>query len=239
MTSMLVLGFLLGMRHALEADHVAAVASLTSRNPSLVTAIRQGAVWGVGHSLMLLLFGIVALNLNNTLPGALARGLEGLVGVMLVVLGADVLRRLIRDRIHFHAHRHENGVWHFHAHAHARDHDDGEEHARSRHAHIHPPGFPLRALLIGMMHGMAGSAVLIVLTLETMTSVWTGILYIVLFGAGSITGMAVLSAIIAVPIRKSRSLNWLHDGLQALIGTLTIGLGVVTVAAYFGACLTC
>ncbi len=235
MTSMLVLGFLLGMRHALEADHIAAVASLTSRNLSLLNAIRQGAVWGVGHSLMLLLFGIVALNLNNTLPGALARGLEALVGIMLVVLGGDVLRRLIRDRVHLHVHRHEGGVWHFHVHAHAHDgnHASGKEHANSRHEHSHRPGFPLRALFIGMMHGMAGSAVLIVLTLETMTSVWTGILYIVLFGAGSITGMAVLSAIIAVPIRKTLSLDWLYNGLQALIGTLTIGLGVVTVVAYF------
>ncbi len=230
MTTIPMLGVFLGMRHTLEADHIAAVASLTSQNLSLKNAVRTGAVWGAGHTVMLFLFGSIALLLNNTIPQAMSDWLELAVGVMLVVLGADVLRRLIRDRIHFHTHRHEGNVEHFHAHSHR-----GEKTARVhpvRHAHEHSSAFPLRAFLIGLMHGMAGSAVLIVLTLQTMASIWTGMIYIFLFGVGSIIGMAVLSMIIAVPIHKTRSMTWLHNGLQGLIGTLTIGLGVVTVFSH-------
>ncbi len=231
MMTILTLGFFLGMRHALEADHIAAVASLTSRNLSLKNAIRQGAVWGLGHTLMLFIFGCIALMLNDSVPENLASWLEFVVGIMLVVLGIDVLRRLLRDRIHFHSHEHGAGVRHFHAHSHR-----GENVARPHgvhHDHEHDTDFPLRALFIGMIHGMAGSAVLVVLAFQSMTSIWTGLIYILLFGAGSIIGMAALSMIIAVPIRQTRSMTWLHNTLQGLIGTLTIALGASGILLHF------
>ena len=230
MTSILVLGFFLGMRHALEADHIAAVATLTSKDMSLKNAVRTGAVWGVGHTLMLFVFGAAALMLNDTIPDNLSNGLEFAVGIMLIILGADVLRRMIRDRIHFHTHKHGKDVQHFHAHSH-RGEKTRPVHPR-QHVHDHSPVFPLRAFFIGMMHGMAGSAVLIVLAFQAMSSLWTGMIYIVLFGAGSIIGMAVLSMIIAIPIYKTRSMTWLHNGLQGVIGVLTIGLGMVTVLSH-------
>ena len=161
--SILVVGLLLGMKHATEADHLAAVATLATRQGSLGQTLRQGVAWGVGHTLTLMLFGGVVLLLGQAISPDLEQALETAVGVMLVLLGADVLRRLIRDRIHFHVHRHRGDTVHVHAHSHR-----GEgRHEDSAHRHAHPKRWPIRALAVGMMHGLAGSAALVVLTLET------------------------------------------------------------------------
>lgn len=224
--TLLLLGFLIGMRHALEADHVAAVATLATRSDSFADTIRQGTVWGIGHTITLVLFGSAVLWMDNLMPQKVAMALESAVGVMLVILGFDVIRRLLRDRVHFHRHRHGRRS-HFHAHSHAGEsgHDD------SAHSHSHAQAFPLRALLIGLMHGMAGSAALIILTLETMHSPLQGMLYMLLFGLGSMLGMALLSAVIAIPLRHSaRGLTWLHNGLQLVIGVATIMIGFSTLA---------
>lgn len=224
--SLLLLGFLIGMRHAVESDHVAAVASLATRSRSVTDAIRQGAAWGLGHTLTLFLFGSIVLVLDAVMPERLAQLLELLVGFMLVGLGVDVLRRLIREQIHFHVHRHHDGEVHFHAHSHA-----GETgHDPRRHHHEHHEGFPVRALMVGLMHGMAGSAALILLTLQTVQSPWTGLLYIALFGIGSMIGMALLSLVIAIPLRASaRGVTWLHNGLQAVVGVGTIAIGAALI----------
>lgn len=222
MLSLVLLGFLIGMRHAVEADHVAAVASLASRSTSLRQTLRVGAVWGLGHTLTLLLFGALVLLLDSVVPQRLALGLEFAVGLMLIGLGLDVLRRFARERVHFHVHQHGADVRHFHAHSHP----PFTRHDPHRHDHSHPQGFPLRALLVGLMHGMAGSAALILLTLDQVPTPGLGLLYILLFGLGSILGMALLSLVIAVPLRYSaRNLTWLHNGLQAGIGIATMALG--------------
>lgn len=223
MNSVFLLGFLIGMRHALDADHLAAVASLATRTRSLERTVRLGAAWGLGHTLTLFLCGALVLVLDLAAPVRLAQGLELAVGIMLVALGADVLRRLAAERLHFHVHRHTDGETHFHAHTH----DPAAPHDPDRHHHEHPRGLPIRALLVGMVHGMAGSAALLLLTLETMRSVPLGLLYMLLFGAGSLVGMALLSAVIALPLRYSaRTLTGLHNGLQALIGLGTVVLGL-------------
>ena len=221
MLTILFLGFLVGFQHAFEADHLAAVASLATRSRSLLDTARQGAVWGLGHTLTLFLFGGAVLVTDHLVPEKLASGLELAVGVMLVLLGADVLRRVIRDRVHFHAHTHES-TSHFHAHSHpgTRDHESDP------HRHSHGKKLPLRALLVGMTHGMAGSAALIVLALGTVRSPWQGLAYIAIFGFGSIVGMALVGAAISLPLRYSpRGLTWLHNGLTAAVGVVTIGLG--------------
>ncbi len=222
MLMLLGIGFLVGMRHALEADHVAAVATLATNSRSVSHSVRQGMVWGVGHTLTLLLFSSLVLLGGSIIPERLAQWLELLVGCMLVGLGIDVFRKLIKERIHFHVHQHADQAPHFHAHSH-----EGESlHTPSRHDHNHPQGFPYRALFVGLMHGMAGSAALIVLTLQTQLSPLTSLLYVVLFGLGSIAGMAALSLAIALPFRyASPSLTWFHNGLQGCIGTMTIILG--------------
>ncbi|MCG6860007.1 MAG: hypothetical protein LJE70_01775 [Chromatiaceae bacterium] len=221
MLTVLLLGFLIGIQHALEADHVAAVASLATRSRSIADTVRQGAAWGLGHTLTLLFFGSLVLLLDAAVSERVAEGLELAVACMLILLGADVLRRLLRDRVHFHRHRHGN-VLHMHAHSHT----GAVEHALDPHSHAHLRGLPIRALLVGMMHGMAGTAALMVLALKTIATPLQGFLYILLFGVGSMVGMAALAAIISLPLSYSaRSLTWAHNGLQLLVGLFTIGLG--------------
>jgi ABC-type nickel/cobalt efflux system permease component RcnA len=223
MTSILLLGLLIGMRHALEADHVAAVATLATRSRGAGETLRVGMAWGAGHSVTLLGVGTVVLLFDSLVPERVTQALEMAVGIMLVVLGLDVLRRLLRERVHFHSHRH-GGELHTHAHSHAGQ----KVHDAAAHDHVHPNGLTSRALLVGMMHGLAGSAALILLTLGTLDSPGLGILYILMFGAGSIIGMAALSCVIALPLRLfSRSLSSLYRGLTATIGAGTAILGTV------------
>lgn len=205
MLTLLGLGFLLGLRHAFEADHAAAVAALASRSQSIVETVRQGIAWGIGHALTLFLFCSVVLSLNSMVPERVALALEMAVGVMLIGLGLDVWRRIRRDRIHIHIHEHKAGKSHIHIHAHQ---------------------IPYRALLVGMTHGMAGSAALILLTLHATTSIASAWTYIILFGLGSILGMATLSLAIAIPLRRSaQSFAWAYDGIQIAIGGISVFLG--------------
>ena len=224
--SILVVGLLLGMQHATEADHLAAVATLATRQGTLAQALRQGVAWGVGHTLTLMAFGGLVFALGKAISPGLEQALETAVGIMLILLGADVLRRLIRDRIHFHVHRHDVDVAHIHAHSHR-----GEgRHDRSPHRHSHPRRWPLRALAVGMTHGLAGSAALVMLSLKGVPSVPLGLGYIALFGAGSIAGMAVLSMVIALPLRWSAGyLAGLHQAMTALVGIFSCSLGVLMV----------
>ena len=227
--AILLLGLLLGMRHALDADHLAAVATLVTRSRSVGHTVLQGVAWGAGHTLTLLLFGGAVLVLGLVLPEPAAAALELAVGVMLVALGAELLYRLWRRRVHFHAHRHADGAAHFHAHAHEQD----LPHDPDRHEHSH--GFPLRALLVGMVHGMAGSAALILLSLEALRTPAWGLVYIAVFGIGSIAGMAALSVVIAIPMRLTSRrlalgrLDRAHGGLSALVGLATVLLGCYVV----------
>jgi len=221
MTTLLLFGFLIGMRHALEADHLAAVAAISTKDHSLRASIKHGAIWGLGHTSTLFLFGSIVIFMNTVISQQMADRLELAVGIMLVLLGLDVLSRIIKERIHYHTHRHKNTEAHFHAHSHSGE----KEHTQSGHQHSHEK-FPYRTLFIGFMHGLAGSAALILLTLDTIESVPLSMFYILLFGIGSIAGMAVLSMVIAVPLRASSKLTWLHNSLQISIGFLTIGLGI-------------
>ncbi len=225
--TLLSLGFLIGMRHAIESDHLAAVASLATRDQTIRDTIRQGVIWGTGHTLTLFLFGSLVLLMDAVIPQTLAAALEFMVGLMLLALGIDVLRRLLRGRVHFHRHHHADGTLHFHAHSHSGECGHPAVHV---HGHRKTLTFPLRALLVGMMHGMAGSAALILLTVQAVQTPLTGIAYIALFGIGSIAGMAMLSIIIAVPLRYSAtSLTWMHNGLRAAIGIITVVIGSVIV----------
>jgi hypothetical protein len=222
MLTLLGLGFVLGLRHALEADHAAAVASLATQNRSVLQTMKQGVAWGLGHTVTLLLFGSAVLIIGGVIPKHVADGLECAVGFMLVGLGIDVCRRIRNERIHFHLHQHSNAAPHFHAHVHAPN----LLHTTDTHQHVHPQGFPYRAFVVGLMHGMAGSAALILLTLNTVMSPSLAISYIVVFGIGSVLGMALLSVVIAIPLWYSaRSLTWVHQSLQTIVGVGTIILG--------------
>ncbi len=226
MTSILILGFLIGIRHAFEPDHLAAVTAMATGKTSLRQTLRQGAVWGLGHTTTLFLVCGAVIYMETAISEFAARMMEACVGVLLVGLGVEVIRRMIRDRIHFHAHRHTGGETHFHAHSHKHE-PKQAVHPRT-HDHDHPTGFPLRFFVVGLMHGMAGSAALAVMTAQTTASPWLALGYVALFGVGSMVGMALFSAVISLPLRGARSLTWAHNGLQAAIGCLTVGLGVTT-----------
>ena len=227
MFGILGLGFLLGMQHALEADHIAAVSSIAARRSEIRDIVKHGLTWGLGHTLTLFAFAGAAILLGHAIPEHLSRPLETAVGIMLVGLGAHLLRRLSRERIHFHAHRHPDGTVHMHLHNHA---GDAVPHASAPHAHAH--GFRWRTLLVGLMHGMAGSAALLMLAVSQASSAAAGLAYVALFGIGSMIGMAALSTVIAVPIALSaRWLTLANRGLQGAVGIVTVAIGINTIVA--------
>jgi cytochrome c biogenesis protein CcdA len=213
------------MQHALEADHIAAVSSIAARRSHVADIVKHGLTWGLGHTLTLFVFAGAAILLGHTIPPGVAQPIETAVGVMLIGLGTHVLWRLRRDRVHFHQHGHGDGTVHFHAHSHA---GETAPHVRAAHAHDH--GFRWRTLLVGLMHGMAGSAALLVLTVTQASSPAAGLGYIALFGVGSMIGMGALSTVIAIPlVASARWLTWANRGLQAAVGLVTIAIGVMTV----------
>ena len=221
MFGILSLGFLLGMQHALEPDHIAAVSSIAARRTHVGDIVKHGLTWGLGHTLTLFIFAGVAILLGRAIPETVSQPIETAVGVMLVGLGAHVWWRLWRDRVHFHSHSHGDTT-HFHAHSHA---GETGQHARAAHSHGH--GFRWRTLLVGLMHGMAGSAALLVLTVSQAPSPVIGLGYVALFGVGSMIGMGVLSSVIAVPLAASaRWLTWANRGLQMAVGAVTIAIGI-------------
>ena len=231
MFGILGLGFVLGMQHALEADHIAAVSSIAARRSHVGDIVRHGLTWGLGHTLTLFVFAGVAILLGRAIPESFARPIETAVGIMLVGLGGHVLWRLWRDRVHFHTHGHGDGTVHVHAHSHAQSLDNNSApHARAAHEHTH--GFRWRTLLVGLMHGMAGSAALLVLTVSQARSPAAGLAYVALFGIGSMIGMGALSMVIAVPLAVSaRWLTRANSALQGAVGIATIAIGVTTIYA--------
>ncbi|UYO45987.1 sulfite exporter TauE/SafE family protein [Rhodopseudomonas palustris] len=227
MFAILGLGFLLGMQHALEVDHIAAVSTIAARRSGVGDIVKHGLTWGLGHTLTLFLFAGIALVIGQSIPEQIAEPLEGAVGFMLVALGGHLLWRLWRDRVHVHVHQHGDGVRHLHLHSHA---DRLSHDAPSAHRHEH--GFRWRMLLVGLMHGMAGSAALLVLAVSQAPSPAQGLLYVALFGLGSMVGMGALSAVIAVPVVISaRSLTTANRLLQGAVGVLTIAIGLSTIHA--------
>ncbi|MFZ5791155.1 MAG: urease accessory protein [Pseudomonadota bacterium] len=225
MLAILGLGLLIGMQHALEADHVAAVSSIAAHRKNVGDIVKHGLTWGLGHTLTLFAVAGAAILLGHAIPARFAGTLETAVGVMLLGLGAHVLWRLRRDRVHFHRHRHHDGQLHIHAHSHA-----GETVPHERAAHAHDHGFRWRSLIVGLMHGMAGSAALLVLAVSQTADPAVGLAYVLVFGLGSMIGMGALSAVIAVPlVLSARMLTWANDSLQAAVGAVTIGIGAVTI----------
>jgi high-affinity nickel permease len=218
--TMLGLGFLLGMRHALDADHVAAVSTMLAQRPDLRRSGFIGLCWGCGHTAVLLIVGLAVLALKITIPDAISQAFESVVGVMLVALGLALAVTLYREQWHLHAHEHD-GARHVHLHSHRL----GEDHA-----HRHAWRDSLPPLLVGMVHGLAGSAALMLVVLSAAHTFWEGIAYILLFGIGSILGMVVLGALISLPFLFSvpfgRSVHVAVRGL-ASVGSIGFGLAIL------------
>ncbi|MEP6888793.1 MAG: urease accessory protein UreH [Nitrospirales bacterium] len=219
-------GFLLGARHALDADHLAAISTILSKRPCLRTSSFIGLCWGLGHTLMLLLVGVAVILLKVTIPESVAQTLEFGIGMMLVVLGSSLAWSLYQERWHLHTHEHD-GESHLHLHSHQAD-----EH----HRHYHWMHLSVRPLLIGMAHGLAGSAALMLMVLSTVQTMWQGMAYILVFGIGSVIGMVFLGCLISAPLVLSatfgRRVQHVVQGLASL-GSVGLGLTMMIRIANF------
>jgi high-affinity nickel permease len=216
----LALGFLLGLRHALDADHVAAVTTILSRESKVSRSILIGMFWGLGHTVSLFLVGGLIIGFKVMIPESISNYFEAGVGVMLVFLGLDLLRKLAKSRtIHTHVHSHD-GVEHHHAHMHEGDfletHDAHEGFSSSR-----------RPFFVGLIHGLAGSASIVLFLLPALPSVLLGIVVLALFSAGMMLSMAVLAWALTVSFHfvstKSRACDL---GVSVLTGVASIGFGL-------------
>ena len=222
MVSFIILGFLVGMVHALEADHLAAVGALAQgRHPSSKLLVQLGASWGMGHTTMLFLLSFLVIGFGYIVSVRMAAGMEVIVGTMLVLLGINVFWKMRRSKIHFHVHEHGDGNRHFHAHSHA---NAKVKHSQNPHQHEH--GFSLHAYLVGLVHGAAGSSGLIALTAATTLDVWAALGYVLVFGIGSLIGMSLLTYAISWPIRMTAiRAGSIFKLLQATIAILAIYIG--------------
>ena len=212
--SVLLIGFALGLQHAVEADHLAAVSTIVSEKKSLLTASIVGGFWGLGHTIALLAVGAVVILLKVQISETVEARLEAVVGAMLILLGLNALRKLFTaDKVHIHKHEHD-GREHVHIHSHEREPEP------SHHR------FSPRSVLIGLVHGLAGSAALMLLILPIIPSPTVALLYIVIFGIGSIGGMMAMSFLIGLPLHFTAGRFTLLNGavrLAAGLFSLTLG----------------
>jgi ABC-type nickel/cobalt efflux system permease component RcnA len=213
------LGLLLGIQHALDPDHLIAVSTIVSEHKSFKWASLIGAFWGLGHTTTLFIVGLLVVGLRLTIPPRLAGGLELLVAAMLIVLGINVLRRAFgTEKIHLHTHTH-NPETHTHVHAH--------DNPREGHAHTHPLKTMRRPFVVGMVHGLAGSAALMLLVLSTIEAPLAALIYIVIFGLGSIGGMLLLSGIISVPfVLTAQRFAAMNRSIRILAGVASVVFGL-------------
>ncbi|HSB10018.1 MAG TPA: urease accessory protein UreH [Blastocatellia bacterium] len=217
----LTLGFILGLRHALDPDHLVAVSTIVSEHKSVFRSSLVGTFWGLGHTFSLIGLGLVILVLRASIPEHFGRWMEAPVAVMLIALGISSTRRALRDRglqIHTHMHSHADGTPHTHIHLHAHDEHD-HRHRLFR--------VGRRPFVVGMVHGVAGSAALTLAVLTTIPSVALGLVYIVVFGIGSIGGMLLMSAMIGLPFAvTARRFAAVNGGIRLFAGLFSILFGL-------------
>lgn len=216
--SLLLLGFALGLQHATEADHLAAVSTIVAERKNLLSSAILGGFWGIGHTLSLLAVGALVIFFKLQISENTEAKLEAIVGAMLVILGLNVLRKIFfgKEKLHVHEHTH-NGHTHIHVHGH-----DGEKEESHHFLKFSP-----RSVLIGMIHGLAGSAALMLLIVPTIESPSVALAYILIFGCGSIGGMMAMSFLIGLPFRfTAKNLHGLNKIIRFAAGIFSFGLGL-------------
>ena len=208
------LGSLLGMRHAFEPDHLAAVSTLVTRERNGYKAALIGAWWGLGHTLSLVIVGAVLIVLRAEMTTRVAEAFEFCVALMLIGLGWRAIYQAATQGLAGPAHVHHHGpVVHSHA---------------GVPAHVHVGRWTLarRPLLVGAVHGLAGSGALTALVLTTLPTTAERLMYISLFGLGSTCGMAALSGVLGWPLARLGAHQGIARGISALVGCFSIALGV-------------
>jgi sulfite exporter TauE/SafE len=214
-------GMLLGARHALEPDHLAAVSTMAAHGSSRADVVRVSAAWGAGHAFLILVAGILLTSLGVEMPPHLAGRADTLVGLALIAVGAWTLLSVRRDRIHMHPHTH--GVQPAHTHFHLHPQDAG--HA----THPQPPSWvrrPQTAFAIGTLHGTAGSGAAVALAVLVAPSRIVAIIYLLSFGLGSLAGMVAVGVFAMWPIiRISSRARPARQLLQGLAGVTSVVVG--------------
>jgi ABC-type nickel/cobalt efflux system permease component RcnA len=238
--ALLGLGLVFGLKHATEVDHVVAVSTIVSEHRNVFRSALVGGLWGLGHTASLVVVGVLVLGFRVAIPLRVANWLEFGVALMIIVLGVLAVTRVLRKRSDVHLHRHtHDGQSHVHIHFHEQDtaHADAAvspslpaaapSHSTApSHSHaITQVGF--KPLVVGAMHGLAGSAALTLLVLTQIQSIPLGLLYLALFGIGSTLGMLLMSGLIGLPFALSaRRLSGFNYGLQTVAGALSIAFGL-------------
>lgn len=223
------LGFFLGLKHATEADHLVAVTTIVSEQRSILRSMLVGALWGVGHTVSLLAAGVVVLLLEVTIPQSVAHVLEFAVALMIIFLGTRILYQLLRGRRHVHIHAHSHDGY-AHTHLHFHDQKDAHEledtHDRPHHR---APFTGWKPVIIGMVHGLAGSATLTLLVLTEVVrggSRVLGLAYLAVFGVGSVGGMLVMSTLISFPfVVTTRRFERFEVPMRLVVAVSSIAFG--------------
>lgn len=211
--TLLSTGFILGLKHAFDADHVAVVSTMVSQSKNLKKSSLLGVMWGVGHTVTLLVVGLAVLLLKITIPVRAALAMEFIVGLVVVYFGFDLLQKIKRGSVHIHRHEH-GGTAHTHFHGHE---------LQPSHQHNH------RALGVGALHGLAGSAALTILVLTTVQSTWQGLAFILIFGLGSIISMLIISSAIGLPFLMTKKFTRVNTAVQGLAGAISVLVGLLIV----------
>ena len=243
-----LLGLLLGMRHATDPDHVIAVTTILSREHRLAAATRIGVIWGLGHTITVLIVGAAIIVFKIAIPARLGLAMEFAVAVVLILLGVGAAASLVRKGanrmggaapqadhllVHAHAHTHD-GATHVHPHVHVGDHETGDDamHLDHRMPADVLPSFAarrplLRSFAVGLVHGLAGSAAIALLVLSAIPSPLWATLYLAIFCVGTVIGMGLITTAIATPFMvASRQASWIRQGLVTGSGLLSFGFGL-------------
>jgi len=208
------LGSLLGVRHALEPDHLAAVSTLVTGERSTYKAALLGACWGIGHTLTLVAVGAVLVVLRAEMPARVSDLFEFLVAVMLVGLGLRAVLQAARQGVDGPIRPHHHGRL-LHAH-----------HSGAAHIHVGAWTLARRPLIVGAIHGLAGSGALTALVLATLPSTAARLTYLGVFGLGSTLGMAALSGILGWPLARAGAHRGVARSISFVVGLVSIALGV-------------
>jgi high-affinity nickel-transport protein len=246
--SFLFLGFFLGMRHATDADHVIAIATIVSRERSLAGSALIGAAWGVGHTITVMAVGAAIIVFGVVIPPQLGLSMEFAVGIMLVLLGVFTLTGMGRSvsashgvagvpALDLHDHPHAHGDYgHRHQHGHGPGaHGHADEHtplARLDCIGLRRIAFYawLRPFAVGLVHGLAGSAAVALMVLSIIREPVAALGYLLLFGLGTIVGMMLITLILSVPFAFTAinllKFNW---RLRVASGLVSFVFGVVLI----------